>query len=652
MRRIVLAGLCFLIGGPGALFAQNKTLGVGVATPNPNAALHVESPTGNQGFLMPRLTSVQIEAMSALLGDADKGLMVYDSDRYSVFIWDGTSWGSTSQFVIDNPASVDDAISAYTSGSGNAGRFVINNTATFSHALYAETNGDSTSAAVHGNSIGEGMGVFGRSSGSKFASAAVYGEHVGTGDAAGAFRISNPANTYSALYGETNGSGPAIYGNQNGMGRGGQFQITNASNTQAAIRGYTAGLGNVGFFTVNNAANDSAALYTTTNGTGAAITAHSTGTGVALMARTATGFSAIQGEATGGVSNGVSGISRAADPGSYAILGTNTGGGPAGVFNITSVTNSSRVISATTAGQGPAGYFEQTNVEAWSPALMVRADGQGAAFNATSSSVSANANAAEFVVENPANPRNAIMATTVGMGSAVSVSINNTASTGSAIFTETNGSGTAIDAQNTGTADGFAGTFRNTDAGNTFPAIQAGTAGTGPGVRVIQSATSIGLGMDVIMQNPASAMPGLSVGHDGVGRAGEFVVNNNTSTAPSLVAETNGTGPALQASSINSNGMAIEMVNGGLKYSVTDITAPGQITAVAAVYKISVAGQGIVVALPTNVPEGTFCKVFNNSGSDVTVDPVYVLGAPSTVTITVGRLMDFIFLNGSWYENP
>jgi hypothetical protein len=33
------------------LFAQNKTLGVGTASPNPNAALHVESPTNNASTL-------------------------------------------------------------------------------------------------------------------------------------------------------------------------------------------------------------------------------------------------------------------------------------------------------------------------------------------------------------------------------------------------------------------------------------------------------------------------------------------------------------------------------------------------------------------------------------------------------------------------
>ena len=76
MRKFLLAGLCLFVNCTSLLFAQNKTLGVGVATPNPNAALHVESPTGNQGFIMPRLTSSQREAMIPLLTAADKGLML------------------------------------------------------------------------------------------------------------------------------------------------------------------------------------------------------------------------------------------------------------------------------------------------------------------------------------------------------------------------------------------------------------------------------------------------------------------------------------------------------------------------------------------------------------------------------------------------
>src|SRR3546814_513966 len=104
MRKSLLAGLCLFFSSSGLLLAQNKTLGVGVTTPNPNAALHVESPTGNQGFIMPRLTTAQREAMTSLLTAADQGLILFDTDLSSIFIWDGVVWTSTSQFTVDDPA--------------------------------------------------------------------------------------------------------------------------------------------------------------------------------------------------------------------------------------------------------------------------------------------------------------------------------------------------------------------------------------------------------------------------------------------------------------------------------------------------------------------------------------------------------------------
>lgn len=475
MRKILLAGFCLLFTVPCVLFAQNKTLGVGVATPSPNAALHVESPTGNQGFIMPRLSTVQREAMVSLLTAGDKGLMLYDSDASTIFIWNGVTWESSSQFTITDPTSPQEGITVSTVGSGSAGRFTVNNASTFSHAVFGENNGDSTSAAVHGNHTGNGFGVFGKSAGSKFASAAVYGEHVGTGDAAGAFRISNAANPYSALFGETNGSGPAIYGNQIGLGRGGQFQITNAANTQAALRSYTAGTGYAGFYTINNPANASAGIYSVTNGTGP-----------------------------------------------------------------------------------------------------------------------------------------------------------------------------AVQAENTGTADGFAGSFHNTSTTNTYPAIQASTAGTGSGVRVMQT-TGTGPGMDIFMQNASSGAPGMAVDHGGVGNAASFAISNSLSSAPALHAKTSGTGAAIQLD--QPRGFAIEMVSGGLKYAVVPITVTGQINEMAGIYNISVIGT-FQLPRPPGDSDGTFCKVFNSALEPITIDSVFVLGALSSVTINAGTLMDFVFMNGNWYENP
>ena len=573
MRKSILAGLFLLFSSSGLLLAQNKTLGVGVSAPNSNAALHVESPTGNQGFIMPRLTSAQREAMTSLLTAADKGLMLYDTDLSTIYIWDGVSWGSASEFSVDNPASVDDAIEALTVGSGSAGRFTINNAASFSHGVYAQTNGDSTSAAVHGNHIGEGFGVFGKSAGSKFASSAVYGEHVGTGDAAGAFRISNPSNTYSALYGETNGSGAAVFGNQIGLGRGGQFQITNTANTQAAIRGYTAGIGNAGFYTINNAANDSSAIYSTTNGTGP------------------------------------------------AIAGLTTGTGPAAAFRTANTASTAEALFVESYGAGRAATFRKTATSGGSPAIYV--DTQGG-HGVWADHNGANGYAAIIQTINTANPNSAMFVESIGTGpsmwiqkstSAVSgdalVAENNIATGGAANFKVTDatntfpalnamtaGPGTAIRAENSGAGNGFAGNFEVTNATNQYPAIQASSAGAGSAVRVMQPAGT-GPGMDIFMQNTTSSAPGIAVDQGGLGHAGSFIVNNPGSGSPSLQAITNGGGTALEAATstgftalharhdgaINGNAALIEITNTANTFPALQVNTAGDGFAINAQHK-------------------------------------------------------------------
>ncbi len=97
MKRVLLLAGALVALCPCLLFSQNQSLGVGVDTPNPNAVLHVESPTGNQGFIMPRLTTAQRTAsgFTGILTQADNGLMVYDTNLKAIFIWNGTSWFNT-----------------------------------------------------------------------------------------------------------------------------------------------------------------------------------------------------------------------------------------------------------------------------------------------------------------------------------------------------------------------------------------------------------------------------------------------------------------------------------------------------------------------------------------------------------------------------
>ena len=94
------------------------------------------------------------------------------------------------------------------------------------------------------------------------------------------FYIDNPSNTLGALYGSTNGSGPAVRGYNNGTGRAGYFDIANAANGEDALYAKTIGTGNAGYFEVYNANNNVAAVQAETNAmTGRAVHGLATRTG-------------------------------------------------------------------------------------------------------------------------------------------------------------------------------------------------------------------------------------------------------------------------------------------------------------------------------------------------------------------------------------
>ena len=76
-------------------WAQDN-VGIGTATPDANALLDltVPDPVSNpMGLLFPRLTTAQRTGMT--LGAAQQGLVVYDSDVDSVFVWNGSMWTSS-----------------------------------------------------------------------------------------------------------------------------------------------------------------------------------------------------------------------------------------------------------------------------------------------------------------------------------------------------------------------------------------------------------------------------------------------------------------------------------------------------------------------------------------------------------------------------
>jgi hypothetical protein len=644
MRKLLLAGLCLIVNCT-VVFAQNKTLGVGVSAPNPNAALHVESPTGNQGFIMPRLTTAQRNAMVSLLTQGDKGLILYDTDLNSIFIWDGLAWKSSGQFTNDNPASTQDGISVVTKGLGSAGRFTTDNTKSKMPTLWAQTNSDSA------------------------LSAPIYGLNTGKGDVAGSFRISNAASTFGALYGETNGTGSAVFGNQLGLGRAAQFQIQNASNDNAAIRGFTNGTGYAGFYTISNAANASAGIFSTTNGTGAAIFGESTGTGsagkfvvnnvsnnsVTLWAETNSNqplSAAIYGRNTGtgdaaasfriqNAANSFSAAYAETNGTGPALFGNQLGTGVAGQFQIQNGSNSNAAVRGFTNGTGYAGFYTINNLLNTSAGIFSQTNGKGAAILGESTGTGS---AGKFVVNNTSSASPALWAETnsnnslsapiyglhTGLGDNAAVfRLSNPSNAYAAVYATTSGPGAGLRAENTGSGNGFAATFDVTNTTNQFPAVQVSNAGPAAAVRVMQP-KGTGSGLDIYMQNASSPGFGVYVDQGGVGHAGSFNISNGSNSSNAVQAITKGGGSAGQFETANpantaptisashqGDGIAFAIWRGGMMIT-TEVVKTLSITKRAAAYQILPSG-GTTFTLDFGPKDGEVFMVYNETNEVITV---------------------------------
>lgn len=74
-------------------FAQNS-VGIGTSSPNPKAVLELVSPGGNQGLMVPKLTTAQRTAASftSSLTNTETGLLVFDSDEQKFYYWQSNQW--------------------------------------------------------------------------------------------------------------------------------------------------------------------------------------------------------------------------------------------------------------------------------------------------------------------------------------------------------------------------------------------------------------------------------------------------------------------------------------------------------------------------------------------------------------------------------
>lgn len=72
-----------------AATAQNN-VGIGIANPDPNAILHVES--NSKGVLIPKLDAAERSTLGTALNASNQGLLVFGPDTNQFWYWDGTQW--------------------------------------------------------------------------------------------------------------------------------------------------------------------------------------------------------------------------------------------------------------------------------------------------------------------------------------------------------------------------------------------------------------------------------------------------------------------------------------------------------------------------------------------------------------------------------
>jgi hypothetical protein len=109
IKQLTLLALAFLLGN--SAFSQNGNAGLGTNNPHPSAKFEIAA--DSQGFLMPRLSTLQRLDVS----NPANGLMVYDIDTNSPWFFNGTVWQNTVVPQIEVPSSV---IFSFMSQSGTA----------------------------------------------------------------------------------------------------------------------------------------------------------------------------------------------------------------------------------------------------------------------------------------------------------------------------------------------------------------------------------------------------------------------------------------------------------------------------------------------------------------------------------------------------
>ncbi len=235
-----------------AMNSQAQNVGIGTTTPHNSAALEINSTS--KGLLLPRMTGVQ---RAAIVSPA-KGLMVFDTDTNTYWIYNGSGWVNMAQVANGFSLPFDGSINI----PGNAFRVANNGT------------------AITGESTG-GTGINASS---------VTGTAVNAFSSSG-FGIVTTSAASTALYAFSNNEYPTINAsNSNALGvavKGSSawnhgLLGTSAGTSKAAVRGEATGNGGYGVFGTTTSSVGYGVYGNTTSAT-AVFGSSQTGTGVKAL---------------------------------------------------------------------------------------------------------------------------------------------------------------------------------------------------------------------------------------------------------------------------------------------------------------------------------------------------------------------------------
>jgi hypothetical protein len=157
MKKLLILSFhtCFSI----LLFAQTSSVGIGTTSPNASAALDIQSTT--RGLLVPRLTSVQKNAIASPAA----GLLVYDTNTGSFWFKSSTNWielvdtlnnawkKSGNNVFFNNSGNVGIGVTNPTSRLDVNGQFVLRNSTTTFGLMRHYTAADLNINSGMGNSL-------------------------------------------------------------------------------------------------------------------------------------------------------------------------------------------------------------------------------------------------------------------------------------------------------------------------------------------------------------------------------------------------------------------------------------------------------------------------------------------------------------------